>query len=184
AVLTQPNVKQLLSTDHFSVDSTLVEAWASTKSLKPKKAAGDTEPPTSGGRNKEVNFRGERRSNQTHASTSDPDAMLYRKGPGVEAKLCYICPTLMEKRNGLLVDAQLTRVSGHAERLAALDMIEQRADRPEAITLGGDKGFDAANFVMELRKINVTPHIAQNTTRPTRHPGYVASQRIRKRIEE
>ena len=191
AVLTQPNVKQLLSTDHFSVDGTLVEACASMKSLRPKNSAGGNEPPTSGGRNEEVNFRGEKRSNQTHASTSDPDAMLYRKGSGMEAKLCYIGHTLMENRNGLLVDARLTRVSGHAERLAALDMIEPRADRPEPITLGGDKGFDAANFVMELREINVTPHIARNTTRQsaidgrtTRHPGYAASQRIRKRIEE
>jgi transposase len=192
AVLTQPNVKQLLSTDHFSVDGTLVEAWASMKSLKPKTAAaGGSEPPASGGRNEEVDFRGEKRGNQTHASTSDPDAMLYRKGAGMEAKLCYIGHTLMENRNGLLVDARLTRVSGHAERLAALDMIEPRADRPEAITLAGDKGFDAADFIMELREINVTPHIARNTTRrsaidgrTTRHPGYVASQRIRKRIEE
>lgn len=190
AVLMQPNVKQLLSTDHFSVDGTLVEAWASMKSLKPKNPSGD-EPPASGGRNEEVNFRGEKRSNQTHASTSDPDAMLYRKGSGMEAKLCYIGHTLMENRNRLLVDARLTRVSGHAERLAALDMIEPRADRPEAITLGGDKGFDAADFVMELREINVTPHIARNTARrsaidgrTTRHPGYAASQRIRKRIEE
>jgi hypothetical protein len=165
AVLTQPNVKQLLSTDHFSVDGTLVEAWASMKSLKPKKGTGEIEPPASGGRNEEVNFRGEKRSNQTHTSTSDPDAMLYRKGSGMEAKLCYIGHTLMENRNGLLVDARLTRVSGHAERLAALDMIEPLADRRQAITLGADKGFDAANFVMELREINVTPHIARNTTR-------------------
>ena len=107
--------------------------------------------------------------------------MLYRKGSGMEAKLCYIGHTLMENRNGLLVDARLTRVSGHAERLSALDMIEPRADRPEAITLAGDKGFDAADFVMELREINVTPHIARNTTRrsaidgrTTRHPGYAA----------
>jgi transposase len=100
AVLTQPNVKQLLSTDHFSVDGTLVEAWASMKSLKPKKAAGETEPPTSGRRNEEVNFRGEKRSNQTHASTSDPDAMLYRKGSGVEAKLCYIGHTLRRTATG------------------------------------------------------------------------------------
>ena len=107
AVLTQPNVRQLLSTDHFSVDGTLVEAWASMKSLKPKNE--DRDPPASGGRNEEVNFRGEKRSNQTHASTSDPDAMLYRKGSGMEAKLCYIGHTLMENRNGLLVDARLTR---------------------------------------------------------------------------
>ena len=107
AVLTQPNVKRLLSSEHFSVDGTLVEAWASMKSLKPKND--DPEPPASGGRNEEVNFRGEKRSNQTHASTSDPDAMLYRKGPGMEAKLCFIGHALMENRHGLFVDARLTR---------------------------------------------------------------------------
>ena len=122
---------------------------------------------------------------------SDPDAMLYRKGRGMEAKLCFIGHALMENRHGLIVDTRLTRVSGQAERLAALEMIEPRADRPEAITLGGDKGFDAADFVMELRDINVTPHIAQNMSRrsaidgrTTRHPGYAVSQRLRKRIEE
>jgi len=191
AVLMQASVRRLLSSDHFSVDGTLVEAWASMKSLKPTKTNGDNDPPTSGGRNEEVDFRGEKRSNQTHASTSDPDAKLYRKGPGMEAKLCFIGHALMENLHGLFVDTRLTRVSGHAERLAALDMIEPRADRPEAVTLGGDKGFDAAGFVMELREINVTPHIARNTSRrsaidgrTTRHPGYAVSQRIRKRIEE
>lgn len=192
AILTQPRVKRLLSSQHFSVDGTLVEAWASLKSLKPKDGSnGNDEPPTGGGRNGEVDFRGERRSNQTHVSTSDPDAMLYRKGPGMEAKLCFIGHALMENRHGLFVDTRLTRVSGHAERLAALEMIEPRADRPEAITLGGDRGFDAADFVMDLREINVTPHIAQNMSRrsaidgrTTRHPGYAVSQRIRKRIEE
>ena len=161
------------------------------KSLKPKKAGGGDEPPASGGRNEEVDFHGEKRSNRTHASTTDPDAMLYRKGSGMEARLCFIGHALMENRNGLFVDARLTRVSGHAERLAALDMIEPRADRAHAITLAGDKGFDAADFAMELREINVTPHIAQNTSRrsaidgrTTRHPGYTVSQRIRKRIEE
>ena len=190
AVLTQSEVKRLLSNDHFSVDGTLVEAWASLKSFKPR--SGGEEPPSAGGgRNEEVDFRGEKRSNKTHASTTDPDAMLYRKGPGMEAKLCFIGHALMENRNGLFVDARLTKVSGHAERLAALEMIEAYADRPNAITLGADKGFDAADFVMELREINVTPHIAQNTTRrsaidrrTTRHPGYDMSQRIRKRIEE
>ena len=189
AVLTQPKVRQLLSADHFSVDGTLVEAWAGMKSLKPKNE--DREPPTGGGRNEEVDFRGEKRSNQTHISTSDPDAMLYRKGSGMEAKLCFIGHALMENRHGLFVDTRLTRVSGHAERLAALAMLGPGADRPQAITLGGDKGYDAADFVMELRVINVTPHIARNTTRrsaidgrTTRHPGYSASQRIRKRIEE
>ena len=191
AILTQPQVKRLLSSQHFSVDGTLIEAWASLKSLKPRDADDGDEPPTGGGRNSEVNFRGEKRSNQTHVSLSDPDAMLYRKGPGMEAKLCFIGHALMENRHGLIVDTRLTRVSGHAERLAALEMIEPRAAKPETITLGGDKGFDAADFVMGLRDINVTPHIAQNMSRrsaidgrTTRHPGYAVSQRIRKRIEE
>jgi transposase len=190
AVLNQPKVMRLLSSEHFSVDGTLVEAWASMKSLKPKDA-GDSDPPAGGGRNAEVDFRGEKRSNDTHISASDPDAMLYRKGAGMEAKLCFIGHALMENRYGLFVDTRLTRVSGHAERLAALDMIGPRADRPNAITLGGDRGYDAADFVMELREINVTPHIARNTNRrsaidgrTTRHPGYAASLRIRKRIEE
>jgi len=190
AVLTQPGVKRLLSSEHFSVDGTLVEAWASMKSLKPRDGgAGD--PPAGGGRNAEVDFRGEKRSNDSHVSASDPDAMLYRKGPGMEAKLCFIGHALMENRHGLFVDVRLTRVSGRAERLAALEMIAAHADRPNPITLGGDKGYDAADFVMELREINVTPHVARNTSRrsaidrrTTRHPGYAASLRIRKRIEE
>jgi hypothetical protein len=189
-VLNQPKVLRLLSSEHFSVDGTLVEAWASMKSLKPKDA-GDSDPPAGSGRNAEVDFRGEKRSNDTHISVSDPDAMLYRKGAGMEARLCFIGHALMENRHGLFVDTRLTRVSGHAERLAALDMIGPRADRPNAVTLGGDKGYDAADFVMELREINVTPHIARNTNRrsaidgrTTRHPGYAASLRIRKRIEE
>src|SRR5215475_7070904 len=191
AVLAQPRVKRLLSSEHFSVDGTLIEAWASMKSFKPKEppAGGDT---GGGGRNASADFKGEKRSNQTHRSTTDPDARLYRKGPGMEAKLCFIGHGLMENRSGLIVDARLTRVSGHAERLAALDMIQGFADRPSAITLGGDKGYDAADFVEELRTINVRPHVAQNTSgrrsaidgRTTRHPGYAASQRIRKRIEE
>jgi IS5 family transposase len=118
--------------------------------------------------------------------------MLYRKGPGMEAKLCFIGHGLMENRSGLIVDTRLTRVSGHAERLAALDMIEPVADQPRAITLGADRGYDAADFVEELRTLNVRPHVAQNTNRrrsaidrrTTRHPGYAASIRIRKRIEE
>ena len=196
AVLAQPRVKRLLSSEHFSVDGTLIEAWASMKSLKPKEppdAGGTPDVDTmGGGRNAPVDFRGEKRSNQTHRSTTDPDARLYRKGPGMEAKLCFIGHGLMENRSGLIVDARLTRVSGHAERLAALDMIEDLAARPRAITLGADKGYDAADFVEELRTINVRPHVARNTSgrrsaidhRTTRHPGYAKSQRIRKRIEE
>jgi transposase len=191
AVLTQPRVKRLLSTDHFSVDGTLIEAWASMKSFKPK--AGSEDPPAGGGgRNKETDFHGEKRSNETHASTTDPEARLYRKGQGKEAKLCFLGHALMENRNGLLVDACLTQADGHAERVAALHMIEPRADRPRAITLGADKAYDAEDFVNELRAMKVTPHVAQNTSgrssaidgRTTRHGGYAVSQRIRKRIEE
>ena len=191
AVLAQPRVKRLLSSEHFSVDGTLIEAWASMKSFRPKEppAGGDS---GNGGRNAPADFRGEKRSNQTHRSTTDPDARLYRKGPGMEAKLCFIGHGLMENRSGLIVDARLTRVSGHAERLAALDMIHGFADRPRAITLGADKGYDAAAFVEELRAINVRPPVARNISgrrsaidrRTTRHPGYAKSQRIRKRIEE
>jgi transposase len=191
AVLAQPRVQRLLSSEHFSVDGTLIEAWASIKSFKPKEPleGGNSE---GGGRNAPVDFKGEKRSNETHRSTTDPDARLYRKGPGMEAKLCFIGHALMENRSGLIVDARLTRVSGHAERLAALDMIQGFADRPSAITLGGDKGYDAADLVQELRTMNARPHVAQNISgrrsaidgRTTRHPGYAASQRIRKRIEE
>src|SRR3981189_1821253 len=191
AVLAQPRVKRLLSSEHFSVDGTLIEAWASMKSFKSKGSpAGDDSD--GGGRNAPADFRGEKRSNQTHRSTTDPDARLYRKGPGMEAKLCFISHGLMENRSGLIVDARLTCVSGHAERLAALDMIERFAARPRAVTIGADKGYDAADFVEELRTINVRPHVARNTSgrrsaidrRTTRHPGYAASQRTRKRIEE
>jgi transposase len=191
AVLDQPRVKRLLSTDHFSVDGTLIEAWASMKSFKPKD--GSDEPPLSdGGRNAEANFHGQKRSNETHASTTDPDAKLYRKGAGKEAKLCFMGHALMENRNGLVVDACLTEANGHAERIAALHMIEPRADRPTPITLGADKAYDTQDFVNELRSMNATPHVAQNTNgrtsaidgRTTRHAGYGVSQRIRKRIEE
>jgi IS5 family transposase len=192
AVLAQPRVKKLLSNEHFSVDGTLIEAWASMKSFKPKGPGDESGGAEGGGRNAPADFKGEKRSNETHCSTTDPDAMLYRKGPGTEAKLCFIGHGLMENRSGLIVDARLTRVSGHAERLAALDMIEGFADRPAAITLGADKGYDAADFVEELRTLNVRPHVARNTNRrrsaidrrTTRHSGYGASQRIRKRIEE
>ena len=194
ALLSEPRVKRLLSSEHFSVDGTLIRAWASMKSFRPKqeRSEDDDDRGSGGGRNDPADFRGEKRSNDTHASTTDPDAMLYRKGPGMEAMLCFIGHGLMENRSGLIVDARLTRVSGHAERLAALEMIEPWADRPRAVTLGADRGYDAADFVEELRTLNVRPHVAQNSTRrrsaidrrTTRHPGYVASQRARKRIEE
>ena len=193
AVLAIPRVKRLLSCDHFTVDGTLIEAWASMKSFKPKD--GDDppsdDPPAGGGRNVEVDFHGERRGNATHASTSDPDARLYRRGRGREAKLSYLGHVLMENRNGLIVEACVTRADGHAERHAALAMIERVADRPSKITVGADKAYDTQDFVNELRAMNVTPHVAQNTSRRsaidgrvTRHAGYAVSQRIRKRIEE
>jgi transposase len=196
AVLAQPRVKRLLSSEHFSVDGTLIEAWASMKSFKPKGPGGGDggggADRRDGGRNAAADFKGEKRANATHASTTDPDAMLYRKGPGMEARLCFIGHGLMENRSGLIVGTRLTRVSGHAERLAALDLIAPHGDRPRVVTLGADKGYDAKDFVMELRALNVRPHVAQNSSgrrsaidrRTTRHPGYATSQRIRKRIEE
>jgi transposase len=137
AVLARPRVNKLLSSDHFSVDGTLIEAWASMKSVKPKE--GPDEPSAGGGRNAEADFHGQKRTNDTHASTTDPDARLYKKGKGKEAKLCFMGHGLMENRHGLLVDACLTLAGGHAERVAALHMIEPRADRAQAITLGADK---------------------------------------------
>ena len=189
AVLAHDKVKGLLSSEHFSVDGTLLEAWASPKSFRPKDGSGEPPGP---GRNGGRDFHGEKRRNDTHASTTDPDARLFRKGPGKEARLVFMGHALMENRNGLIVDAVTTRASGHAERLAALALIAPRCDRPNAITLGGDKGYDTADFVMELRERAVTPHVARNQSgrrsaidgRTTRHPGYDISQRIRKRIEE
>ena len=156
AVLAQPRVKRLLSTDHFSVDGALIEAWASMKNFKPRDGSG--EPPTpSGGRNREADFHGLKRSNETHASTTDPEARLYRNEPGKEAKLCFIGHALMENRAGPAVDARLTQADGHAERIAALRTIEPRADRPRPIASGADKGYDAEDFVNELRPMNATP---------------------------
>jgi transposase len=187
AVLAHPKVKRLLSTEHFSVDGTLIEAWASMKSFRLKDGSGDPPAP---GRNGEADFHGQSRANDTHESTTDPDARLYRKGPGREARLCFMGHALMENRHGLVVDACLTQADGHAERIAALHMIEPRADRPQRITLGADKGYDAEDFVNELRSLNVAPHVAAKARgsaidgRTTRHAGYRASQVIRKRIEE
>ena len=195
ATLEQPRVKPLLSGEHFSVDGTLIEAWASMKSFRPKDAP--RHEPAPGGRNVERDFHGEKRSNATHASTTDPDARLYRKGDGQPARLCYMGHVLMENRNGLIVDAVLSRASGTAERAAALVMIDRRA-RPRRMTLGADKAYDAAAFVTALRAREVTPHIAidghltktgkrRRTAidgRTLRHAGYAVSQRLRKRIEE
>jgi hypothetical protein len=158
------------------------------KSFRPKDGSGDPPGP---GRNRERDFHGERRKNATHVSTTDPDARLFRKGPGKEARLVFIGHALMENRNGLVVGAVATRASGHAELLAALALIEPHGERPR-VTLGADKGYDSADFVVELREQTVTPHVAQNQSgrrsaidgRTTRHPGYAISQRIRIRIEE
>ena len=190
AVVGQPRIGALLSDGHFSVDGTLIEAWASMKSFKPKAGAGGA-PPAGGGRNAERDFHGEKRSNQTHASTTDPDARLYRKGTGKEAKLCHMGHLLMENRNGLIVDTLVTPATGTAERAAALVMVGRQDGRHRA-TLGADKAYDVAEFVGDLRALNVTPHVAQNTSgrrsaidrRTTRHPGYALSQRLRARIEE
>jgi transposase len=188
AVLRQPQVRGLLSDEHFTVDGTLIEAWASMKSFKPKD--GDEPPGSAGGRNAERDFHGEKRSNATHASTTDPDARLIRRGRGKEAKLCHMGHLLMENRHGLIVDAMLTPATGTAEPEAALAMLGRQAGRHRA-TLGADKAYDVAAFVTDLRALNVTPHIAQNTSRrsaidgrTTRHSGYAVSQRVRKRIEE
>jgi IS5 family transposase len=160
------------------------------KSFKPKAEAGDEPPAMGGGRKGERDFHGERRRNATHSSTTDPDARLFRKGRGKEAKLCHMGHLLMENRSGLIVDALLTPASGTAEREAAEAMLGRQAGRHRA-TVGADKGYDAASFATRVRALNVTPHIARNTTRrsaidgrTTRHPGYQASQRVRKRIEE
>jgi transposase len=191
AVLRQPQIKGLLSDEHFSVDGSLIEAWASMKSFKPKHAGEDEPPASGGGRNAERDFHGEKRSNATHASTTDPDARLFRKGHGKEARLCHMGHLLMENRHGLIVDATLTPATGTAERQAALAMLGRQPGRHRA-TLGADKAYDSADFVADLRALNVTPHVAQNTSgrrsaidgRTTRHPGYAVSQRLRKRIEE
>ena len=188
-VLAQARLRDLLSDDHFSVDGTLLEAWASMKNFRPKDASADSEPPAPG-RNAERDFHGETRSNATHASTTDPDARLMRKGRGKEAKLCYAGHVVMENRNGLAVAAQVTQATGSAERDAAKDMVAAMPGR-HAISLGADKAYDSRDFVASMRAMRVTPHVAQNTVgrcsridgRTTRHPGYAISQRVRKRIE-
>lgn len=188
-VLEEARSRHLLSNEHFTVDGTLIEAWASQKSFRPKD--GGEGPPTGSGRNAEVNFRGRPRSNDTHASTTDPDARLFRKSNRTGAILCYMGHVLMENRNGLAVSGRLSHATGHAEREAAVSMVAEM-DGVSPITLGGDKGYDTADFVGDLRQLGVTPHVAQNDRnrssaidqRTTRHEGYDISQRKRKRVEE
>jgi transposase len=220
AILAHREVAPLLSDDHFSVDGTLVKAWASMKSFQPRaeanppddegpgdpsgpdaptcdklsKSEPETNPmphPARRHRNAEVDFRGEKRSNATHVSTTDPDARLYKKSPGTGAALCFIGHALMENRSGLIVQGDLTQADGHAERRAALDMIHRHSPgSTRRLTLGADKGYDAAEFVADLRQACVTPHVAQRSRysaidgRTTRHEGYALSLKHRKRIEE
>jgi transposase len=192
-VVNHPEVRRQMSRDHFSVDGTLIDAWASVKSFKTKDNPGGDGP--DGGRNAERDFRGEKRSNETHASTTDPDARLYKKADGQPSRLCFVGTALMENRNGLVVDGRLTRASGVSECLSAVDLAD--AHIRQGGTLAGDKGFDTADFVAELRDRRITPHVAQNAYdtgkakrrsnidgRTTRHAGYAASQKCRKRIEE
>lgn len=188
-VLAQARREKLLSDEHFTVDGTLIEAWASMKSIKPKKGTG--EPPSEGGRNPSVDFRGEKRTNETHGSTTDPEARLYRKAKGKETKLCYMGHALMENRHGLVTDTEVTQATGTAEREAAVEMVSMVRGNGR-ITVGGDKAFDTKEFVEKMRELGATPHVAQNTSgrnsaidgRTTRHPGYEVSQRVRKRVEE
>jgi transposase len=185
-VLTLAEWQGLVSDEHFSVDGTLIEAWASMKSFVKKD--GGTPPPEGGGRNPTVIFKGEPRSNETHESATDPDARLYKKSEGDKSRLCYLGHALMENRHGLAVDVETTQASGTAEREAAKTMVARTVKKPA--TLGADKGYDVAEFVAAMRDAKVTPHVAQKAKgsamdgRTTRHAGYKQSLKIRKRIEE
>ena len=193
AVVERAQDAKLMSSEHFTVDGTLIEACASLKTFKKKDRDDDDAPPPDDPGNPTVNFHGEKRNNDTHASTTDPDAKLARKGKGKEAKLSYSAHALMENRNGLLADLRIAEANGRAECATALAMLDAVKMRAKAVTVGADKGYDTAAFVAECRAIDVVPHIAQNITtyrgsridgRTTRHPGYAVSQRIRKRVEE
>lgn len=192
AVVRQAKLRRYISSDHFSVDGTLLQAWASHKSFKPKDGSSDD---TSGpkGRNAEVQWHGQKRSNDTHASTTDPEARLYRKSNNTAATLCYSGHLLMEHRNALIVDAELTTADGYAERATALEMLARLPASARRRTVAGDKGYDTKGFVADARDLGFTPHVAQNTSgnrrsaidgRTTRHAGHGISMRIRKRIEE
>ena len=191
AVVKQAHLRRYISGEHFSVDGTLLEAWASHKSFRPKDDGGKGGPPTMG-RNPEVDYHGERRSNETHRSTTDPEARLARKGNSVAAKLSYAGHLLMENRSALIADMDLSLATGYAERETALRLLRRLPKSARRRTVAGDKGYDTRDFVAGCRELGVTPHVAQNTThrrsaidgRTTRHAGHVTSLRIRKRIEE
>ena len=190
AVVRQAKLRRYVSSDHFSVDGTLLEAWASHKSFKPKDGSGPT--PASTGRNAEVDFKGQSRTNDTHASTTDPEAKMFRKSYNTTAKLSYCGHLLLEHRNALIVDMELTPASGTAERDTALEMLGRLPRRRRRRTVAGDKAYDTKGFVANVRELGFTPHVAPNTAqhrsaidgRTTRHAGHEISQRIRKRIEE
>jgi len=186
-IVAQARKAKLLSDEHFSVDGTLIEAWASIKSFQPKDGP---KPPV--GRNDERDFHGEKLKNETHASTTDPDARLYKKSSGKEARMSYLGHALMENRNGIIIDGTISHATGTAEREAAVEMVAEVAGT-KRITVGGDKGYDTKDFVEEMRGLEVTPHVSQNVSRKggsaidgrtTRHAGYAVSLRVRKRIEE
>jgi transposase len=190
AVVRQAKLRRYISSDHFSVDGTLLNAWASHKSFKPKDRP-PSEPPA--GRNVEVQWHGEKRSNETHASTTDPQARLYRKSHNTAATLCYSAHLLMEHRSALIVDAELTTADGYAERATALEMLARLPATKRRRTVAGDKNYDTKSFVADTRALGFTPHVAQNVSgnrrsaidgRTTRHAGHEVSMRIRKRIEE
>jgi transposase len=184
-VLEEARQRKLLSEDHFTVDGTLLEAWASLKSFSPKDG---NDAHATDEKNPSIDFHGEKRTNDTHQSTTDPQALLAKKGHGKEAKLCFTGHVLMENRNGMVVDVTFTQATGTAEREAALDMLEG-VHGSRRLTLGADKGYDTQDFITMCRHMNVTPHVARRKTskldgRTTRHSGYQTSQRIRKRVEE
>jgi transposase len=191
AVVRQAKLRRYMSSDHFSVDGTLLEAWASHKSFKPKDDPGDGDGPK--GRNIEQSWHGQKRSNDTHESTTDPEARLYRKSNNTAATLCYSAHLLIENRSALIVDAELGLADGYAERSTAIAMLDRLPASKRRRTIAGDKNYDTRNFVAQARERGFTPHVAQNTSgnrrsaidrRTTRHAGHDVSQRIRKRVEE
>ena len=192
AVVGQAKLRRYISSDHFSVDGTLLEAWASHKSFKPKNRTGSDDDQSPKGRNVEADWKGKKRSNDTHASTTDPEARLYRKSMNTAATLCFSGHLLMENRNALIVDAELGTADGYAERSTALEMLGRLPKTKRRRTVGADKGYDTRGFVDDARKLGFTPHVAQNTTkrrsaidgRTTRHSGHQISQSTRPRIEE
>ncbi len=192
-VVAQARAKKLLSDEHFTVDGTLIEAWAGQKSFQRKKSDDDrlNPPPRAPGNNPTVNWHKQTRKNDTQQSLTDPFARLFKKTRGAEAKLAYMGHVLTENRNGLVVDVRLTQATGIAERVAAAEMLQGKA-ASQRVTLGADRGYDTAGFIKQMREMKVTPHVAQNDSgrrsavdaRTTRHEGYVISQQKRKRVEE